>query len=136
MKRVLYIILASLVLVGCGHDAPKVDGEFQSVVSEFNTDAAKFHAHDATDISIQFGATDGSTVCAQCSGDHKSITVRQDCWAHGDATTHKIMLYHELGHCALGLQHVDTADIMFPSRISEDLFNTAPDGFIEHLFKQ
>ena len=107
----------ALVLGFCATSCGKkksVDPEFQPYLDSFYAEATARGVNVKKDISMQFGETiPGAT--AQCVLDDarpsmggNEIIVNQAAWiGFGDsyyAIEKEVILYHELGHCLLGLE--------------------------------
>jgi hypothetical protein len=60
---------------------------------------------------------------------HKVITIKESAWAAASNHTKRNLLYHELGHCALNLNHLEAnaVAIMNPKLLSDEL--SAPSWF-------
>jgi hypothetical protein len=56
-------------------------------------------------------------------------------WATASATTRLVLAYHELGHCALGLDHHDgEADIMNTYLLNEVIADEEWDELVNKMF--
>lgn len=140
MNRLLAIVyliacvFALMATASCGH-APTVDPAFAPLLTQFDSDAARFSSPArSSGVSVIFGSMSTSETCGQCDEGTNTIIVDSQCWNAEDDTQKQIMLYHELGHCVLHEGHSQTADIMYPSRVSEDIYNYQPDYFLGRLF--
>ena len=119
-----------MTLVSCGMpkqaDTAKrsnnqIDEAFQQYVEEFE---ATYSAEtgstlnvEAYDIPINFGDPNssggsGSTnyvgSCKTYSNGKKEIIISVDSWERYPRSMKRQLIYHELGHCLLGKEHVDT----------------------------
>lgn len=124
MKKIVSIILVSCALTHCGPDIPDlvekipepvIDAELQANYDMFIEDMKARHIEFNPLIFgdvrvVHYGALDepGQKYNGRCD---KGGTVRIDAsfaWSW-------ILLYHELGHCYLGLPHSDNPEaIMYP----------------------
>lgn len=122
MKKAVYILLL-ILLLGCGKPA-YIDPPLKPYVDRFNQAA---HSHkvyiDTTEISVIFD-TNGFLAKHGLNGlcfDSK-VTINRQFWNIGKEPVKTALIFHELGHCALGRSH-DTAvrsdgfplSIMFPN---------------------
>jgi len=58
-------------------------------------------------------------------------------WDYASATTRLTLVYHELGHCALGLDHTDSeADIMNTYILSEPTAEKKWDELVNKMFER
>lgn len=123
----LFWVLAALLIAGCGarptaSHTPQVsiDPAFQRYVDDFVADAkAQGHPVQITDLIIKFGDL-GTTApgepgmfrygqCDTAPDTTPVITINTNPavtnWYGGDDAFRELVIYHEMGHCVLGLQH-------------------------------
>lgn len=116
MKIVSHIACFVMVMViasGCGPKEPSqpkydvhpviVDDDLAPYASRFEDDIGRSTAG----ISMGFGDLSGNVV-GQCTiqGPNKTILILKSFWDASDDYQREQLMYHELGHCALGLGHV------------------------------
>lgn len=67
----------------------------------------------------------------------RTIYIRQSDWEHyTDERFRKIIIFHELGHCALNLEHENnTESLMFPNLIFDKFLRTDWDTLVDELFQ-
>jgi hypothetical protein len=107
------ICLIVLILTSCAPPNPPspvvVDPVLQPYLTSFETDVGV-----STDgISVDFANTEtnpnplGETVgeCILYSNNTKVIQIDSGYWTTASAEQRKQLIYHELGHCAMGLGH-------------------------------
>lgn len=120
-----YLLL--LFLVGCSESgSPNLqnvtaDADIQKILREFNSDISRLGKlpvdFSRTTFVLDNSATDISRgKCERISVNHGTFTVIR---VNSKLLTDyylfkKILLYHECGHCFLGLQHVTGYEIMNP----------------------
>jgi hypothetical protein len=122
-----------LSVMACGRS---VAPEFQTYLTDFEADAKRFGRDVNTDsISISFGDTGSPNNGAICHTGSKEIIVQKALWDVDDDTERKIIVYHELGHCVLGLDHSTELGIMYPSRVPEVVYKLNPDSFLTKFFE-
>jgi len=129
---IIFVLFLVTFLSACGHRT--VDVSFQPYVADFNADAVRLgHSKKADSLSIVFGKMDVAETCGQCHDG--MITINKDCWDVQTDTERKITLYHEFGHCVLGKSHVETEDIMYPTRMNAVVFEGNADHYLERFFE-
>lgn len=116
MKR--FLILLTLAS-SCGPNTPIiVDDALAPYVHKFEKDIDV----RVSNVSVGFGPTSGNVV-GKCllHGSYRKITIKKDYWDSVSEVQKEQLMYHELGHCALGLGHEDgllsnycPASIMYP----------------------
>lgn len=118
MRYVCFLI--SLSLLACGRPSAKVDPILKPYFLSFETNVGATTEYiDAEFISIE---PPNVGLCQTYdSGDNKKITVDPAYWANASESQRQQLIYHELGHCVLGLAHVTTfkvdqcpTSIMYP----------------------
>lgn len=102
--------------IGCTSESEEafVDQEFQIHFDTFAEEATK-RGYPITDEFYQISAEfqtidDASAQCLSSSGGERTIRVDEDYWNRISLTRREFVVYHELGHCYLGLSHDDSAD--------------------------
>lgn len=113
MKYIFYITM--MFLYGCGQ-APKpikVDPFLAPYLDSFKQDIGV----DPEGISVNFANTEdynnplGETI-GECIIDEedntRTIQIDKDYWDTASLSSKQELMYHELGHCALALQHINT----------------------------
>lgn len=178
MKALLIGIFATLVLAACGsaesssHGGPFsfIEPEFTEIVADFDKEVADRGAEALYVNEVRFAKPyETSTYlfdldnqvlgrCYYTDRKHVVIVINPTSWKLMDGTTQRLLLYHELGHCALRLHHraerVPTSDgkslpeIMTPYMAMQDdtgriaaywaelvdhMFEYAAQGGREHL---
>lgn len=152
MKDIKNVILSlCFFIVGCGpgfYPAPYIDPEFIPYVEEYKQDKSRYLSTQMKSVSIQFGLSDDS-LDGQCeiSAIRNRITdktifririirINKEHWQYFNPITRKILIYHELGHCDLNLDHSDTTSIMNPYALSDYLFNLDQEYYLDLLFNK
>lgn len=72
-------------------------------------------------------------VVGECWG-REFVFIDKDFWESTGYWCRKGLMYHELGHCVLGLDHVDGVDIMAPTLLSCSTFQDNWDVLVDDLF--
>lgn len=100
---------------------------------------------DTSWIRINFDADlEGTTkngVCYSFSDGKREITIRETAWNLMSEYSRKHLIYHELGHCALNLEHDDTMyggfklNIMHPNAINSLHFEFFEVEYVKGLFE-
>lgn len=126
----LLLFLTTLVLTSCGIPLPlqkdlvikdlnavrqfaTTDSTFASYVQEFEL-RGRIITNDGSfsvgDIPINFGDTENESfqgVCFEYPDGTKEVIVRRSWWDAVDEDYRESLLFHELGHCRLGRDHLD-----------------------------
>ena len=130
-------LLSLILLVGCGsspvdyqveyvdHDprSNEVDEELLEYVEQFG---AEFECIDVSDVPPRFEALELPRigVCktwTTTSRSYHEILIDPDTWDDMSDTRRELLMYHELGHCLLEMDHSDDRDsIMYPSIMNEE----------------
>lgn len=123
MKYVFAIII--LVCFGCQQSSiyGTDTSEYDKYLEQFNTDLATLGRKPVDFSQVQIIKTEryknelgADAYCSQVavkSGGSIVIFVSENMNIYSD-TAKAYMLYHELGHCVLGLEHKDGNDLMSP----------------------
>lgn len=114
-----FVGISFLVLSACEPEIvviPVVDTPLQAYFERFIVEAA-VRGLDVTYATSQVDATISDiaepNVIGQCSWNqtHKhSITLDENYWSKANDLQREFVVFHELGHCVLGLDHVDNSD--------------------------
>jgi len=139
MKNKSLLLIGSLFLLsacsGGYHRTPpnnfSVEAGLQAYYDSFMANAKLYSANvDTSNLSIAFVDMGSTTVLGQCavstysaknsdgsstSWDVKSVQIDPTYWATATEIDRFTIFYHEMGHCGLGLSHVNT-------------YQTFPDG--------
>lgn len=90
-----------------------IDPEFKTYTDQFRKDATKYNVHvKFYEISIEFSPS-SITAVGICLPHLKSIYINSQEWEVLSDNARKILIYHELGHCALRKQHQEFVDLNF-----------------------
>lgn len=118
----------------------RVHPELQYGVSLFSADALNHN------IPCQYTGTIGFTTTIPKDANPRTVgyctspvEVRfiKSFWEKSSATNRLVLMYHELGHCALGLDHVDSeADIMNSYLLDEVYAEQEWDNLVEKMFRR
>ncbi len=118
MVKVILILL--LTVVGCSHrlKLPKevsIDQTFIDVVDDFVIESkVQKHAVVIDNLIIRFSSNLEFKTKGECWDYNRgvdgtpTILVNSQAWPYESIVRRKIMLYHELGHCVLWRDHLDT----------------------------
>lgn len=114
-----YIIILSLLLTACGSEPKRVTGDIMreteatNLQIDFRTTAAHYGLIPEY-IPIEFiKGFQKLNVVGTCYYNLKKIMIDRDYWDSVDYVGKRILIYHELGHCALYKKHTNTTnDIM------------------------
>lgn len=152
MVKSLSLSILILFLCGCGgfYSIPSghIDPEFQSYVDDYKKD--KLYYLNSTKfkrLSITFRPLDNlDGVCEILSFNniitkketmsYRRIFVDPDTWSYSSNVERMLLIYHELGHCDLNLEHSYENTIMNEYGISENDFIKDPVYYFTLLFKE
>lgn len=127
MKLFLLQTLIATTLIGCGNPLLKphvkvheigvtaqfatTDGIFLPYKIQFEEAARKVHPGSKftlSNIPINFGKPENEEfdgVCHKYSNGTKEIIIRKNWWINASEDFKRLMIFHELGHCALSRSH-------------------------------
>jgi hypothetical protein len=114
----------------------EVDPEFRIIYSGFEADAAKYGREiDQGNLVIRMGAESefDANEAGNCAPG-KVVSVNPTIWKTLTRYGKELLIYHELGHCLLGLTHDSESIIMQPS-MSQQQYAFRRQDAIEELFK-
>lgn len=155
----LYRILALLILVWSCSPAPgdwdnypevqpfeptlvedSIDLEFQDYVNEFDEDMWFYQRKGRHHIAVimvdyDLSTPDRPNVVGVCTG-REVVRINRDFWIEACPEIRKALVYHELGHCVLNVNHVNMAHhIMAPALHDCEVYREHWDWQVEALFK-
>lgn len=113
----MYRLIFCLFLTGCNRDLPvskmiSIDPTFQTYVNDFVTEAKnQNYPLSIDDISIHFDSSLDVTTLGECrrySQGTPLILINQQDWPNENDVIHRVLLFHELGHCILNREHLNT----------------------------
>lgn len=119
MLRALSLVLIVLVVNNCG----KAD-DFAGYRAAFEMESRKqHHIVNTSEIDIRFVRSMEGTVIGMCFYmSPRFILINKSWWDRANETQREMVIYHELGHCALNREHSTRilasgapASIMYPS---------------------
>jgi hypothetical protein len=114
MVRLLLVFLGFVLVSACSKTPElEVNAELQPYFDSFVQEAQKRGRTLTLDqINGIIGAVDEKNVAAKCqtlSSGHKNVLVDQTFWFGASSSLRELVVFHELGHCALGRTHTDAA---------------------------
>lgn len=147
------IFLTALLLTGCGAGPSPhniIDKEFNKFIEQFYKDVGMWFggsivlSSDAEFIANVVGTCDYT----QLTSKKNTVRIKASFYNKATKETKTALLYHELGHCALGLDHdsriifnsYDTMSdcpnsIMHPTLVSDECIKANWQHYIEELRK-
>lgn len=149
------ILLISLMLSACAEEIPKdeviIDAQVMPYVEQFINDAHSYGVYELSDTSVILVdtlAVAGSSVgLCTVTLRGKTITILRSWWNMNDDKAREIVIYHEMGHCALGrMGHnngqvttqnglIIPVSILNPNVINSNYFVEHRDAYLLELFK-
>lgn len=113
--RHLLILCFSLLLFNSCREQESLQEEVDPIFIPYANDFAKeasLRGLDLADalkeVSIVFGPTQNPFWDGQCNTDERRIIINPISWRNNDDTQKKLTLFHELGHCLLGRDHLNS----------------------------
>lgn len=130
-----WYVVALLFLSACGKPEPKViDPAFLPLLNSFKQYANSYGKIYDYDISITFVEKyDKANVVGQCTG-NDTITIRRSFWNNVNDLQREDVLFHELGHCVMNLDHVPTPSIMNAQTLQLWYYAAYREELIKELF--
>ena len=158
MREYLIILFTALFLSSCGlplpfvsDKVPKNEGDerlhessdqtFSSYVEKYEQQGRAITGDSnfkVEDIPINFGDTENPAfqgVCFEYPDGKKEIIIRKSWWDNVDQKYRESLLFHELGHCHLGREHLDQEVQVSNNNKKVSLMNSIivmPRDFQEH----
>jgi len=117
--KIGYLLMCSiLVLQSCGkgEERAAVDSQLQVFFEEFSTEAQiRGLEIDLTEMDVSgfFDNIEDQLTMGQCKqydDDSKEVVIDADHWNKLSSTEKEYLVFHELGHCVLGREHLNTKD--------------------------
>jgi hypothetical protein len=100
---------ALVVLTGCApFKKTIIDPAFKVYVNKWDRTYPDYLVNDvAMKFSDIAGKTDLGEIVGEClfKSDDRTVLIDPDYWATYDEPTREELIFHELGHCVMGLQH-------------------------------
>lgn len=93
-------VFSLMMSVSACTDPTTVDPQFQSYMDSFTTLTAK----STSGVNAVFGALQAPTL-GECDYGTSTITIDPGVWSRASIYQREELMYHELGHCVLGLDH-------------------------------
>jgi len=146
------ILLFTFLLTGCGfypNHTGYIDPEFVPYVNDYKQDKFRFlNTNKIKKISITFKVLD-SDLDGECEihvhsnrltgkvlATYRMVYINTNHWPKFNYISKKLLIYHELGHCDLGLDHTYENTIMNPYAIDYNTFLISPDYYLNLLFNE
>lgn len=122
MNRLFTLLITLLLITSCGSDSGGdvilVDGEAEKLSTLSDCEECREHANNfdkdfdtnSSDLRIVFdslGENRAGVCYAFDSGEPYYIAVDSEEWGKLTPLQKELLIYHELGHCMLGLDHID-----------------------------
>ncbi len=138
MKTLLIII--ALTLAGCGRTT---DADFAPYVAEFRA-AAQQHGRTIPEVPVVMGAygevpPTAMAMCEHYGKEPVRVVIAQQWWNHyaEQPVGRRLIIFHELGHCALGRDHANDRDSVMNEGWSKKLaaYEAKWADLVEELFQ-
>jgi hypothetical protein len=151
-RATLYsVALLSLFAQGCAR-APeheptvRIDADAAPYVARFEQEASlRGQALSVTDLIVEFGQVQGTDrgECQLASGETPVVVLSQAAWDRSSDSEREELVFHELGHCLLGLRHEAgltsdgiPASVMNPTEIDGAIYKQNREYYLSGLFKE
>jgi hypothetical protein len=134
----LYKLLPLLFLLGCGHFKELyIEPEFRPIVDMYNDlkiealGVGQYHQ-----ISMYFDNLDSPTagICYRYSDGTREIYIDKLQWDNMSLYSRQVLIFHEMGHCDLGLKHAPSPSIMQERLLSDYTYSLDRQFYIDQLF--
>lgn len=117
-----------------------LDGKLLTQVESFSQDAVKRNVPCRYTVKASldenFSKSVGETVIGYCLIPWR-VSIRKAFWDRASASERMALIYHELGHCALGLEHYDEkTDIMNTYLLPSDVADNKWDQLVNTMFER
>jgi hypothetical protein len=120
IKKEITLLFFITLLNACGKIAPQVDADLKPYIQKFEQEID----HPASYISAKFANLE-SPVLGRCTFSYPPlIEIDPETWQNLSEYGREQLMYHELGHCALGLKHDDTTTMMGEMELPASIMNT------------
>lgn len=129
------ICLSILFLTACGPSKPKfIDSAFIPIFNSFKQYANSYNKVYDYDISIEFvDKFNEPNVVGKAVGNDQ-IYIRRSWWENSNYYQQEDVLFHELGHAVMNLDHVTTPSIMNAYTLQMWYYVTYREELIKELF--
>ena len=104
---------------------------------------------EASGLVVQFGdvnepgESNARGACELATGQTPVVTISAEAWASSTDAEREELIFHELGHCLLGLKHVAGINsdgipksLMDPSEIQGAIYEQNRDFYLKGIFKK
>ena len=143
MKKKIWIYIFILEIVGCAEPFqtyPVSDPIFDQYINQYTLDKELYAGtSEVSRIVISLKDIKDPYVIGECTlgRSYNIIHIDSDYWFHATTTdTDRLLLiYHEMGHCDLGIhEHDQDYTIMNAYHLSPSRFDYNPDFYLRNLF--
>ena len=153
MKKLFILFLLCSCAPQIENKTLNVESDFQIYLDEFET-ISKVHydggINFASSGSLEYYQKDSVAICIIYRSGNKEIKVDRGYWIISDETVKEQLIFHELGHCALGRQHKNELmivneyseqtympqSIMYPSSFGGQLYYILREYYISELLDE
>jgi len=142
MVRILSLSLF-LFLAACGkfdtHKPAFIDKAILPYVMMYVNDKKAFQGTSAIrkiDIYFKSLYQEGYDGVCYYRGPWRYIEIDPTFWSHASNAEKRVLVYHEMGHCDLNLDHDPGYSIMNPFGMAGNVFNANRDYYLDLLFKK
>jgi hypothetical protein len=130
-----YLLIALIFLSACG-TPPKVDSELQPFINSFIELSKQYNPEldlpDEVYFDVLFVPKLKSPYIGTCGS--QGIQISKEFWDRVGHFDREQLMFHELGHCFLGLNHTKTIAIMYPYLINQFYYISHRDELLRGLF--
>lgn len=137
MKQALIAFITVLALTACGREY-RVDPEFQTHVDSFIRYSIEYSGSEIRPKHLIVEWRDGdlggkAAKCFDLPFSTPTIRVRRDAWPK-TPDMQEMIIFHELGHCILGLGHSEGDSIMNPQLINLGVYQWSREKILFEFF--
>lgn len=142
MKLLLLVSFFLLSLTACSDfkaadfEPVKIDPAFDTILEQYKNDKFRFlGTREVKKINVLFYTQDSPVIGECITSDNKTILIDPADWFYSSPNDQITLLYHEMGHCDLGIvNHATTNTIMNEYHLSGYDFGLNPDFYLNELF--
>lgn len=137
MNFPLALMMVAL-FAGCGHplklDIQAGQAQLASFVVEVR---ARNKNIEVNDLVVKLGTLVGNTVglCSAQEGSTPVITLDSAFWSRATEIEKEVLMFHELGHCILGKDHVPPNAVMQAYLLDDDAYSASRKELLDELLK-
>jgi len=136
------ILSLCILLTGCGEFIPVTQARIDPVLLPYielyqlNKYAYKktYEIKKIDAVFFSYSGLDG--LCKISNTGYRIIEINPEYWFNATENEREVLIYHEMGHCDLNLNHSETYSIMYPYGITGSTFGANKSYYLNLLFNE